>query len=92
MEYFIFPLIYLIGINAAGFFLMLIDKKKAVHHKRRISERTLLCVAIIGGSLGSLIGMHVFHHKTRKKKFSLGVPACLLVHIYAVMYMIYQLM
>ena len=48
-----------------------IDKKKAVHHKERISEKTLLLLSLIGGSFGGLLGMRFFHHKTLKKKFRL---------------------
>lgn len=73
--------IYLFLINAAGLLLMLMDKHKAKKHLWRIPEATLLTVAALGGSLGSLLGMYLFHHKTRKPRFYLGVPACLLAHI-----------
>lgn len=48
-----------------------IDKKKAVQHKERISEKTLLVLSFMGGAFGGLLGMRVFHHKTLKKKFRL---------------------
>ena len=67
-------LVYLLLINAAGVLLMLADKIKARKKLWRISEATLFCVAILGGSIGCLIGMHLFHHKTLHAKFSLGIP------------------
>ena len=70
-------LLYLLLINAAAFVLMLVDKEKARHHRWRISERTLIGSAILGGSLGALAGMYLFRHKTRHAKFVLGIPAIL---------------
>lgn len=66
--------IYLIAVNFAAFVMYGIDKRKAIHGKWRISERALLGVAVIGGSLGAWAGMYVFRHKTRHKKFVIGVP------------------
>ena len=68
---------YLIIINAAGFLLMLIDKQKARRKLWRIPEATLIGVAVIGGSIGSLLGMHIFRHKTRHPKFTVGIPGIL---------------
>lgn len=73
--------VYLIIINAAAFLLMLTDKKKAMKHAFRIPEATLLGVAVIGGSLGAVLGMRIFRHKTRKLKFTLGLPLLLAVHM-----------
>ncbi len=73
--------IYLLIINAAGLLLMLIDKRKAVRNAWRIPERLLLTVALIGGSLGSLMGMYLFRHKTKKPKFALGLPAIFCLHM-----------
>lgn len=72
---------YLLLINAAGLFLMLADKRKAVSGRRRIPEAKLLSVALLGGSLGVLIGMRLFRHKTRKERFALGVPLLLCLQI-----------
>ena len=74
-------LLYLTIINAAGFLLMLIDKQKARRGAWRISEATLIWVAILGGSIGSLIGMHLFRHKTRHLKFVLGIPLILFAQL-----------
>lgn len=74
-------LIYLAIVNAAGFLLMFIDKQKARKRKWRIPESTLLGVAMIGGSLGSLIGMYTFRHKTLHSKFVWGVPTILVTQV-----------
>lgn len=81
MKYF---LIYLCIINAAAFLLMLIDKAKAKKNRWRIPERTLLGVCAIGGSLGGLLGMYLLRHKTLHKKFSIGIPLMLVLHLAAV--------
>lgn len=64
--------------NLYAFFLMGIDKRKAVRDVRRIPEKALLTACGLFAAPGGLIGMHVFHHKTRKIKFSVGVPLMLL--------------
>lgn len=71
-------LIYLLLINAAGLLIMLIDKQKAKNNLWRIPERVLLLVAFLGGSLGSLLGMYLFRHKTRCIKFTLLIPLFLI--------------
>ena len=73
--------LYLLIINAVNFVLMLIDKYKAKNNLWRIPEQTLLLIAALGGSLGTLMGMRLFRHKTLHLKFSLGVPALLVLHI-----------
>lgn len=77
-------LLYLLIINAVSFLLMLVDKRKAQKKLWRIPESTLLLSAAIGGSVGSLTGMYTFRHKTRHLKFTLGVPAILIVQIVGV--------
>ena len=77
-------LLYLLIVNAVSFLLMLVDKRKAQRKLWRIPESTLLLSAAIGGSIGSLAGMYTFRHKTRHLKFTLGVPAILVVQILAV--------
>lgn len=71
---------YLLLINAVGFLFMLIDKHKAKKDAWRIPEATLMGIAAIGGSLGSLIGMYQFRHKTKHKKFTIGIPTLLILH------------
>ena len=76
-------LIYLILINAAGFLLMLADKYKAKKHLWRIPEATLMLSAAMGGSVGALLGMYTFRHKTRHPKFTVGIPVILVLQIAA---------
>ncbi|MBQ7098915.1 MAG: DUF1294 domain-containing protein [Oscillospiraceae bacterium] len=78
MNYF---LLYLFLINAAAFVLMLADKVKARKNRWRIPERTLIGSALLGGSIGALLGMYTFRHKTRHLKFTLGVPAILIAQM-----------
>lgn len=74
-------LIYIIAVNFIGLFLMGLDKYKAKKRLWRIPESTLFIVAIIGGSLGSIIGMHLFRHKTRHWYFVYGLPVILVLQL-----------
>lgn len=74
-------LLYLLIINALGFALMLADKVKARKNLWRIPESTLMLIAALGGSVGSLFGMYTVLHKTKHRKFTLGIPAILLAQI-----------
>ena len=74
-------LAYLVIINAVGFLFMLIDKRKAQKNLWRIPERILLGIAICGGSIGTFLGMNTFRHKTKKLKFSLGLPVILVLQV-----------
>jgi len=73
---------YLLIINIITFIIYEIDKYKSIKHKYRISEKTLIILAILGGSVGAFIGMIVFHHKTKKKKFIITIPIILLIWVY----------
>ena len=77
-------LYYLLIINAAGLLLMLVDKWKAKKNRWRIRESTLLIVAALGGSIGSLAGMYLFRHKTQHLKFTLGIPLILAAQCFVV--------
>ena len=74
-------LVYFVSVNLIGFAFMGIDKYKAKKRAFRIPEATLFIVAIIGGSIGSLLGMYAFRHKTRHRSFVYGMPFILLVQI-----------
>lgn len=74
-------LIYLFLVNALGLVFMLSDKVKAKKNKWRIPEATLMGLAIVGGSLGVMIGMRLFRHKTLHPKFAIGVPLILTMQI-----------
>lgn len=83
-----FILIYLLIINCISFFMMLIDKSRAIHKEWRISEKALISSSVIGGSIGMLLGMSCFRHKTKHKKFTIGVPLILIIQILLSIYLI----
>lgn len=74
-------IVYLIIINILSFSLMGIDKYKAITNKWRISEYTLFGLSLLGGSLGTLLGMLTFHHKTKKNSFRILIPIFLIINI-----------
>ena len=74
-------LIYLVAMNVVTFFMYGIDKWKAKRSKWRISEATLLGMAVIGGSIGAWLGMRVWHHKTMHKKFQFGIPLIIVAQV-----------
>ena len=78
---------YLLAINAVTFIVYGIDKYKAKKAKWRISEATLLLLAVLGGSVGAWMGMKVWHHKTMHKKFKYCIPAILLIQIALMAYL-----
>lgn len=78
MEHF---LTYLTIINAIGFAFMLVDKRRAQQRRWRIPESTLMIIAAIGGSAGSLLGMYLFRHKTKHLKFTIGIPVILALQL-----------
>ena len=75
---------YLLAVNILAFVLFGIDKQKARRNLWRIPGKTLLLSALIGGSVGAILGMQFFHHKIRKPKFAIGVPVILVVEIVVV--------
>ena len=77
---------YLLGINVITFVLYGVDKVKSKKGWWRIPEKTLLMLAVIGGSMGALCGIRLFHHKTKHKKFYLGVPILLAIQITLICY------
>ena len=70
---------YLLVINILAFVCYGLDKHKSKRKARRISERWLLLLALIGGSIGAWLGMLVWRHKTKHAMFSIGVPVMLLL-------------
>ncbi|WP_252236672.1 DUF1294 domain-containing protein [Clostridium sp. CH2] len=80
-------LIYLLFINFIGFCIMLIDKNRAIHKEWRVPEKTLIGISIIGGSIGMLLGMFTFRHKTKHLKFLLGIPVIIIIQFYIVIYL-----
>ncbi|WP_373428008.1 DUF1294 domain-containing protein [Chryseobacterium sp. PTM-20240506] len=72
---------YLLAINIVCFFIFGIDKRKAKMHQRRISENTLLALALFGGSVGGIFGIFIFRHKISKKSFLLRFCAVLVIQM-----------
>ncbi len=72
---------YLAAINLVTFIVYGVDKRKAIRQQWRISEKTLILLAVFGGSIGAAAGMICFHHKTKKMKFRISIPAIFLVQL-----------
>ena len=72
---------YLLIINAVGVLIMLADKRRAQKKLWRVPEATLFTIAILGGSIGVLLGMRLFRHKTRKPRFYIGIPLLLALQL-----------
>lgn len=79
---------YLHAINIATFFLYGIDKYKAKKGRWRISEATLLMMAVIGGCIGAWAGMRLWHHKTMHKKFKYGIPIIIIIQVALAVYLL----
>ena len=79
-------LCYLIALNLLAFFLMALDKAKARRGARRIPEKVLFLAAALGGSLGAILAMWAFRHKTRHLSFVLGLPLILLLQLILALY------
>jgi len=73
--------IYPAAVNIITFIMFGADKARAVKGRWRISEASLILAALLGGSIGALAGMRVFHHKTRHRKFTVGIPVILVLQI-----------
>lgn len=81
---FVLMFIYLIAVNLLSFFVYGLDKQSAQRHMWRIPENFLITLAAIGGSMGAILAMRYFHHKTKKDKFRYGVPS-----IFAIQFIIF---
>ncbi len=80
-------IIYFVVVNFLSILMFFIDKKKAEKNLWRISEKALILVSILGGSVGALIGMYTFRHKTKKLKFTVGIPVILILQIVLIIYL-----
>lgn len=76
-----FLLIYIVIINIITFIVFALDKYLAIHNKYRIRVRTLFIFCILGGSIGGLISMYLFRHKTKQNSFRIGVPLILIIEL-----------
>lgn len=80
-------IIYFIIINLIGFYVMWSDKRRAKWGKWRIPENTLFLITALGGGIGTIAGMYTFRHKTKKLKFTIGLPIILILEIILVVYL-----
>jgi len=78
-------------INLVGFVMMCVDKQLAIHHKNRVPEKVLFLIAIIGGSLGGILGMYAFRHKTKHLSFVIGMPVILIIQLVLVYFVIHSI-
>ena len=83
-------LMYLCVVNAVAFLTFGMDKLKARRNKRRISEKALILLCAFGGAVGGLLGMMIFHHKTRKTKFVITVPLFALIHTALIIWIMFN--
>lgn len=79
---------YCFSINLINFVLFYLDKKRARNRQWRIPESTLLFISLLGGTIGGLVGMNLFRHKTKKMKFIIGMPLILIVNILIIKYLL----
>lgn len=82
--------IYLVLINLWSFILMGYDKHRARKNRRRVPEKELFITAAIGGSLGIWLAMQCFHHKTKHKSFTIGIPLIFILQLLIIGFCIYQ--
>ena len=79
---------YFVIINIIGFFIMWLDKRKAIKGSWRIPEKTLFIITALGGGIGTTAGMYAFRHKTQKIQFVIGFPFITILEIVTIMYFV----
>lgn len=79
---------YMLAVNVLTLFLMRMDKQKAIKEQFRIPERTFFLLSILGGALGTYIGMHLFRHKTEHRRFTIGIPILIIWNGFALIYLL----
>ena len=82
--------LYLLLVNLCAFLIMGIDKRRAKKDRWRISEKTLFLPVILGGGLGGILGMRLFHHKTRHWYFRFGFPAIFLIESALLLFLLWK--
>lgn len=83
--------VYLVIINIVAFVAFDMDKGRARADAWRIPEGTLMALALFGGSIGAIAGMKVFRHKTKKMKFSIGIPLIMVIQFFAAWYFLFEM-
>lgn len=81
-------IIYFVVINLIGFFIMWLDKRKAIKGSWRIPEKTLFIITGLGGGIGTIAGMYTFRHKTKKIGFVIGFPFITILEIVTIIYFV----
>lgn len=79
--------IYLLIINAVTFFVYLLDKSNAKKKLYRVSEKNLILLALVGGSVGALLAMYTLRHKTKHLFFTISVPLILFLQAAALWFL-----
>ncbi|MHA6252066.1 DUF1294 domain-containing protein [Oceanobacillus sp. CAU 1775] len=82
---------YIAVVNIITFYLMRIDKQKAIKNQFRIPERTFFLLSILGGAIGTYIGMKLFRHKTKHARFTVGIPILIVLNIGLFIYAFYNM-
>ncbi|MBI6874728.1 DUF1294 domain-containing protein [Clostridium aciditolerans] len=82
---------YILFINLYGVIVMYYDKSKSIKHQWRVPESRIFLISLILGSLGIFLGMHLFRHKTKHKKFTIGIPLILIIQLYLLSKFIFHL-
>lgn len=88
MNYIFILIGYFLVINIISFFTMKHDKKQAVYHDFRVSEKTIFILSLLLGGVGTYIGMYVFRHKTKHIKFTVGIPITIILNIITIYYIL----
>lgn len=82
--------IYLLVINIAGFIMSAADKSAAKRHKWRVPEKDLFAVSLLGGAVGTYISMLLFRHKTKHKRFMIGIPLIIAAQLALLIFLIFE--
>lgn len=90
MRYSFIILIYFVAMNILGIYFMYLDKKKARHKKWRTKESTFFLLALLGGSLGILLGMRKYRHKTKHLSFTIGIPCIIILQLIVIGFVLYD--
>jgi len=90
-ELFKYLIVYLVIINLVGFLAMVIDKRRARKGEWRIKEGSLFMITLLGGGIGTIAGMYGFRHKTKKLKFTVGLPTIFIVEVILIIYALMKL-
>ena len=82
-------ILYVLIINIIGFLVMGLDKFKAKKGYWRTPEKTIFVITLLGGGIGTVTGMYLFRHKTKKMKFTIGLPTILISEIVLIIYFVF---